>query len=143
MKQFFGNSHRGNLKEAVKGLSNPAFIMLLSNQQQFDAHVIELEKMFPNVPSIGCIGMSYSKIIEENGVGVIAFYDGIQATANVLEEVSVMPAKYIKRLNNDIKKINANKNDTICIDFCSGNDACVLTTMGTSLRPLGISCPSY
>ncbi len=139
MKQFFGNSHRGNLKEAVKGLSNPAFIMLLSNQQQFDAHVIELEKMFPNVPSIGCIGMSYSKIIEENGVGVIAFYDGIQATANVLEEVSVMPAKYIKRLNSDIKKINANKNDTICIDFCSGNDACVLTTMGTSLRPLGIS----
>ena len=139
MKQFFGNSHRGNLKEAVKGLSNPAFIMLLSNQQQFDAHVIELEKMFPNVPSIGCIGMSYSKIIEENGVGVIAFYDGIQATANVLEEVSVMPAKYIKRLNNDIKKINANKNDTICIDFCSGNDACVLTTIGTSLKPLGIS----
>lgn len=139
MKQFFGNSRRGNLREAVKGLSNPAFIMLLSNQQQFDAHVIELEKMFPNVPSIGCIGMSYSKIIEENGVGVIAFYDGIQATANVLEEVSVMPAKYIKRLNNDIKKINANKNDTICIDFCSGNDACVLTTIGTSLKPLGIS----
>lgn len=139
MKQFFGNSHRGDLKEAVKGLNNPALILLLSNQQQFDSHVKELEQIFPNVPSIGCIGMSYSRNVEEKGVGVIAFYDGIQATANVLEKVSSMPARYIQRLDNDIKKINANQKDTICIDFCSGNDACVLTTMSTSLKPLGIS----
>lgn len=139
MKQFFGNSHRGDLKEAAKGLREPSFIMLLSNQNQFDAHVKELEHMYPRVPSIGCIGMSYSREVEEAGVGIIAFYDGIKVTANVLEKVSVMPARYIERLQRDIKEVNADKKDTICIDFCSGNDACVLTTMCTVLKPLGIS----
>lgn len=139
MKQFFGNSHRGDLKEAAKGLREPSFIMLLSNQNQFDAHVKELEHMYPRVPSIGCIGMSYSREVEEAGVGIIAFYDGIKVAANVLEKVSVMPARYIERLQRDIKEVNADKKDTICIDFCSGNDACVLTTMCTVLKPLGIS----
>lgn len=139
MKQFFGNSHRGDLKEAAKGLREPSFIMLLSNQNQFDAHVKELEHMYPRIPSIGCIGMSYSREVEEAGVGIIAFYDGIKVAANVLEKVSVMPARYIERLQRDIKEVNADKKDTICIDFCSGNDACVLTTMYTVLKPLGIS----
>ncbi len=139
MRQFFGNSPKGNLEEAVKGLNNPSFIMLLSNQAQFESHVAKLENMYPRVPSIGCIGMSYHKKVEENGVGVIAFYDNIQATANVLENASTMPVKYIARLQNDVKKINATNKDTICIDFCSNNDACVLTTIHTVLKPLGVS----
>ena len=124
MKQFFGMSQSGNLQEAVKGLNSPQLIMLLSNNDQFEAHVKKLEELYPQVPSIGCIGMSYDTKVVEKGVGVIAFYDGVNATANVLEEVSVMPVKYI---------------DTVCIDFCSGNDACVLTTIYSVLKKKNIS----
>ena len=99
----------------------------------------ELEKFFPNVPSIGCIGMSYDTKVVEKGVGVIAFYDGISAAANVLEEVSVMPVKYIERLQQDIRTVNASSKDTVCIDFCSGNAACVLTTIYSVLGPENIS----
>ena len=53
MKQFFGMSQRGNLEEAVRGLHSPQFIMLLSNDAQFEAHVQALERIFPNVASIG------------------------------------------------------------------------------------------
>ena len=59
MKQFFGMSQNGNLQEAVRGLSNPQLIMLLSNSDQFESHVKKLEELYPQVPSIGCIGMSY------------------------------------------------------------------------------------
>lgn len=56
MKQIFGMSQHGDLKEAARGLSRPQFIILFSNSDQFEAHVKELEEMFPGVPSIGCIG---------------------------------------------------------------------------------------
>ena len=59
MKQFIGMSPSGNLEEAVSGLRAPQFIMLLSNNSQFEAHVKALEQRFPGVPSIGCIGMCY------------------------------------------------------------------------------------
>ncbi|MCI8709884.1 MAG: hypothetical protein HFG99_08480 [Dorea sp.] len=139
MRQFFGMSQNGNLKEAVRGLSNPQFLMLMSNSSQFEKHVKELDALYPGVPSIGCIGMSYDSRVVENGVGVTAFLDGVNAVANVLEQVSVMPVKYIKRLEQDLKTVNASERDTICIDFCSGNDACVLTTIHTALRHKNVS----
>lgn len=139
MRQFFGMSQSGNLKEAVRGLQNPQLLMLISNDRQFEAHVKELEKLYPQVPSIGCIGMSYDTKVVEKGVSIIAFLDGISATANVLEEVSVMPVKYIERLEQDVNKVNGSKKDTICIDFCSGNDACVLTTIYSVLKHRNIS----
>lgn len=139
MKQFFGMNQSGNLQEAVRGLHNPQFIMLSSNNDQFEAHVKKLEELYPQIPSIGCIGMSYSTKVVEKGVGVIAFYDGITAAANVLEEVSVMPVKYIDRLEKDVRTINGSQNDTVCIDFCCGNDACVLTTIHSVLKHKNIS----
>ena len=139
MKQFYGMSPRGSLEEALQGLYNPQFIMLLSNNDQFEEHVLMLEKRFPGVPSIGCIGMSYQTKVVEHGVGVIAFSDGVSAAANVLEHVSVMPVKYIQRLERDVQTVGGSGRDTVCIDFCAGNDACVLTTINTVLRQRDIS----
>jgi len=101
--------------------------------------VQELEKRYPGVPSIGCIGMSYQTGIVEHGVGVIAFSDGVAAAANVLEQASTMPVKYIQRLEQDMRTVGGSSRDTVCIDFCSGNDACVLTTIYTALKRQGIS----
>lgn len=139
VKQFIGMSPSGRLDEAVSGLRNPQFIMLLSNNNQFEEHVKALEQKFPGVPSIGCIGMSYQVNVIENGVSVIAFSDGVSAAAGVLEQVSAMPVKYIRRLERDIQAVNGSGRDTVCIDFCTGNDACVLTTINTALRRREIS----
>ena len=139
MRQFYGMSRSGDLKEAVRGLNSPQFIMLLSNDTQFEEHVAALEKAFPGVPSIGCIGMCYLTDVVEHGVGVIAYSDGVTAAANVLENVSTMPVKYIKRLEQDIQAVGGSSRDTVCIDFCAGNDACVLTTIYTALQKRGIS----
>ena len=138
MKQFIGMSASGNLEEAVRGLRAPQFIMLLSNSAQFEDHVRALEQRFPGVPSIGCIGMCYQTSVVENGVGVIAFLDGVTAAANVLEQVSAMPVKYIQRLERDMQAVDGSGRNTVCIDFCAGNDACVLSTINTSLRKRGI-----
>ena len=104
MRQFFGMSQSGNLNDAVRGLNNPQLLILFSNTDQFEKHVKQLEALYPKIPSIGCIGMSYDNKIVEKGVGIVAFQDGISAAANVLEEVSKMPVKYIERLEQDVEK---------------------------------------
>ena len=55
MRQFFGMSRNGDLTEAVRGLSNPQFIMLFSNNTQFEAHVKALESLYTKIPSNGYI----------------------------------------------------------------------------------------
>lgn len=50
-----------------------------------------------------------------------------------------MPVKYIRRMEEDIEKVKGTGRDTVCIDFCTGNDACALTTIHTALRKNNIS----
>lgn len=135
MKQFYGQSQAGNLKEAVAGLSAPQLLILMTSADKFETHVSELETLYPGVPSIGCIGMSYDSVkVSETGVAVIAFSDGVQVVTNVIENVSKVPVKYIKRLEDDIRAIQPGRDNTVCIDLCSGNDACVLTTIYGTLE---------
>ena len=47
MKQYFGMSQTGNLKEAAQGVHAPGLLILMSNADQFEAHVTELESLFP------------------------------------------------------------------------------------------------
>lgn len=134
MKQFYGNSQKNDLREATNGLRNPQLIIMMSNADKFEENVEQLERLFPEVPSMGCIGMSYdASKVNEKGVAVIAFTDGVEVVTNVLENVSRTPVKYIKRLEDDVKKIRPGRDNTVCIDLCSGNDASVLTTMYSTL----------
>lgn len=141
MKQIYGMDKGGNLKEALRGISAPKLLLLMSNAKQFEQHVEELEKQFPGVPSIGCIGGSYSGQTVQNGdgVAVVALEGNLEIATNVLEQASTMPVKYIGRLENDLNRVKAAENNTVCIDFCSGNDACVLTTIYSVLGRRKIS----
>ena len=122
----------------IRDSSNPAFLILMSNAEQFETHVAELEELYPGVPSIGCIGMSYQTSVTEKGVSVTAF-EGVEAVTDVLEQASIMPVKYISRVEKALQKINASSENTVCIDFCTGNDAAVLTTMYSILEKKKIS----
>lgn len=141
MKQIYGMDKGGNLREATKGINAPKLLLLMSNAKQFEQHVEELEQLFPGVPSIGCIGGSYSgqTVQAGDGVAVVALEGNLTVAANVLEQASTMPVKYIGRLEKDLDTVKAAENNTVCIDFCTGNDACVLTTIYSVLGKRKIS----
>ncbi len=137
MKQIYGSSNSGNLSEALNGIRDPKLLIMMSNAKQFDKHVEELEKLFPGVPSIGCIGISYEKGVCAEGVGVTAF-TGVTAVTGALTDVSTMPAKDIREYEEKLRSIRPGSNNTVCIDICTGNDAAVLSTVSTVLSKSGV-----
>lgn len=140
MKQFMGASASGDLMEAVKGLKEPKMILLFSNESAFTRHVKELERLYPNVPSIGCTGKSYVKTqVVEHGCSVVAFTGELKVKTGVLIKVSTTPVLRMRYLEESLVEIEANHENTVCIDFCTGNDSCVVTTLNMSLRKRQIS----
>ena len=129
MKIFYGKSNSGNMSEAVKGLSSPKLIIMMSTDKTFEKDVEELEKLYPGVPSIGCIAMGYDTNVVEKGIAITAFTEGVNVSTGVLEDVSVAPAKCIDNIKDDIEKVKPGKENTVIIDFCAANDAAVLTTL--------------
>ena len=134
MKVFYGTGSSGRVRDAVSGLSSPKLIIMTATADYFESCVAELESLFPGIPSIGCIAMGYNKNVLEKGVSITAFTDGVTCAAGVLENVSKTPAKFISRLQGDLKKVNPGRNDTALIDFCSGNDAGVMNTLNLLLK---------
>ncbi|WP_029320528.1 FIST signal transduction protein [Butyrivibrio sp. AE3004] len=129
MKMYKGKNASANVADAAKGLSNPKLILFTSDADHFKANVEDIEKKFPGIPSIGCIGMGYDSAISEKGVNITAFTEGVKVKTGVLESVSTMPARHIHRIEKDIEEIKPGKENTAIIDFCTGNDAAVLTTL--------------
>lgn len=140
MKQIYGMSSSGNLREAVQNIQKPKALIFMTSDANFEKHTEELQQLFPDVPSIGCVGMSYGgEKTCEKGVTVIAMSEGIEAVSNVIENLSTMPVKYIHRLMDDISKIQASSQNTVVFDFACGHDDKLLTTLNSFLFKKNIS----
>ncbi|MCR4717829.1 MAG: hypothetical protein K5656_11690 [Lachnospiraceae bacterium] len=138
MRQIYGKSNSGNLSEAIRQISSPDLLIMLSNGDQFRQHVQELAAKFPNVPTIATTGHFYAETIKEGGVAVVAM-TGVKASAGVLRDVSTIPVRDIADFEKNLQAVAADAKNTICIDMCTGNDATVLSTMDSVLGKKKIS----
>lgn len=141
MKQFVGMSESGNLKQATSGLSSPDMLVIIdSDKERFKKGAEELEEMFPGVPSIGCVGQFYgANKAMEAGLIVVGLCGNVKAAAGILTNVSTMPMKQIKQLERAMDFVGGSSDNTVCIDFSSGNDECVIASIQSVLKRKGIS----
>ncbi|MBQ4486506.1 MAG: hypothetical protein II936_05825 [Oscillospiraceae bacterium] len=137
MNQYIGTSDSGNFREAVRGITGaPQLLIMLSTKDNFSTHCLQLKEMYPDTPSIATTGFFYDSRFH-NGLGIIAFY-GVDVVTGVMRNASRYPIKDINELKKNIRTISPGADNTVCIDFCTGNDACVLTTMYSVFKSTGI-----
>ena len=140
MKFAYGSSKTGNVAEAVKNITSPAALFFsVASEDMLERTAAEIEKAFPGVASIGGVGQAYTdKQFFDAGITVIAMREDIRAAADVLEQASVMPVKYIRRLENAVKAVGGEKGKTACFDICSaGADVRAVTTLSGYLCRAG------
>lgn len=140
MKFAYGSSRTGNVTEAVKNISSPAALFFsVASEDMLERTAAEIENAFPGVASIGGVGQTYTdKQFFDAGITVIAMKEDIRVVADVLEQASVMPVKYIRRLENAVKAVGGEKGRTACFDLCSaGADVRAVTTLSDYLCRAG------
>ena len=136
MKFMFGSSKKGDVAEALIDIKEPAALFFsVTDEGMLERTAIEIEKIFPGVPSVGGVGQAYTdKQYYNAGITVIAMKDNIKVVADVLEQASVMPIKYIKRLEEAVKAVGGEQGKTACFDICSaGADVRAVTTLSNYL----------
>lgn len=140
MKLEYGSSKKGDVSEALQGIVGPeALFFSVASEDMLGHAASEIEKAFPGVPSIGGVGQAYiGKEFFDAGITVIAMRENIEVVADVLEQASVMPIKYIKRLETAIIAVGGERGKTACFDICSaGADLRAVTTLSNFLCRLG------
>ena len=140
MKFVYGSSKTGSVSEALKNVREPsALFFSVASEDMLGRVALEIEKAFPGVASIGGVGQAYiDREFFDTGITVIAMKGTIRVVADVLEEASVMPIKYIRRLENAVREVGGEPGKTACFDICSaGTDVRAVTTLSNFLCPLG------
>ncbi len=140
MKYTFGSSKKGDVAEALNGIKEPAALFFtVADENMLERTAMEIEKIFPGIPSVGGVGQAYiDKQFYDAGITVTAMKDNIKVVADVLEQASVMPIKYIRRLENAVKAVGGERGRTACFDICSaGADVRAVTTLSNYLCRAG------
>ena len=140
MKLAYGSSKKGDVSEALKNITEPAALLFsVASEDMLERTAKEIERFFPGVASIGGVGPAYiDKQFFDAGITVIAMKENIKVVADVLEQASVMPIKYIRRLENAVKAVGGERGKTACFDVCSaGADLRAVTTLSNYLCRMG------
>lgn len=133
MNQMIGTSNTGDVKEAARAITGlPALILLFSNSDRFEDHCKAVSEIFSGVPCLGAKAGFYDTAYHDK-VSIVAFY-GVSVVTGVLRNVSKCPVMDIGKFEQNVKKINPGRDDTVIIDFCTGNDAAVLTTINLIMQ---------
>ena len=140
MKFAYGSSKKGDVSEALRTITEPAALFFsVAKEDMLERVASEIEKTFPGVASIGGVGQAYiDRQFFDAGITVIAMKENIKVVADVLEQASVMPIKYIRRLENAVRAVGGERGNTACFDICSaGADVRAVTTLSDYLCRLG------
>ncbi len=140
MKLAYGSRKNGDVLEALKNITEPAALFFsVASEDMLEHAANEIERVFPGVASIGGVGQAYiGRQFFDAGITVIAMKENIKVVADVLEQASVMPIKYIRRLETAIIAVGGERGRTACFDICSaGADVRAVTTLSNFLCRLG------
>ncbi len=140
MRFEYGSSKKGDVAEALKDIKQPVALFFSVASEEMLGHVAsEIEKKFPGIASIGGVGQAYiDRQFFGEGITIIAMIGTVKVVADVLEQASVMPMKYIRRLENAVKEVGGEPGRTACFDICSaGVDVRAVTTLSNFLCPSG------
>lgn len=142
MKSFVGigkGSSDDAITQATRGLSAPKLIIFMAPYDAMQATAVYLKEQYPEAETIGTLGTSLANgSVSDKQIVVTAFFDDTVVSAGVLEQISICPIAEIGSLEKKISQVNPNRDDTVCVEFCTGAEEKLVTTLNAVLGKKGI-----
>lgn len=127
-----------NLEDSLKELSSAELVVLMAPSAAFEQSVGIIKNTIPDVPNIGVCGQGYYQLNDcPENIIVVGFLE-CQAVVDVIPEAT-KPILSVRKLMDNVKDIQGNADNTVCLDFTTGNDSVIVTTFNACLNESGIS----
>ncbi len=132
MKSFIGTG-QGTPGEAVKmatkGLHEPKAIIFVSPFDMAGEVAAILKEAYPGVPSIGTVGTKLANgQVSDKNIAVLGLFEDAKVSCGVIEHISRCPVAYAGAIEKRIAEISPGREDTVCIEYCTGEEEKLVTT---------------
>ncbi len=143
MRGFVGTSQSDNISEAVeqatKGLKKADLLILIAPFIKAQKAADYLAEKYPGTPIIGTTSASYtSKSTDDSSILVIALA-GVTVATGVITNIRKTPVTSILEFEDTLNSMEPDADNTVCIEFNTGNEEKLLATINSVLRRYDIS----
>ena len=138
MKQSVKVCNTTNFEKSLKEVSSSNLVVLMAPSAIFEQCVVKMKEVIPDVQNIGVCGQGYYELRDYPEEIILIGFSGCEAIADVIPDVS-KPILSVQKIMEHVADIKGNANNTVCLDFTTGNDSVIVTTLNSCLDEKGIS----
>lgn len=142
MKGFVGIGRADHVEtaitEATAGLKKADFLILIAPFSKIEAAAALLGEKYPGTPMIGTSGEGIAKEMRLTQAIIVIGFAGIEVCTGVIEDVRTTPVKSMHTFLSNLQAIEPGDSDTICLEFMTGCEERVLSTVHDSLLEAGV-----
>ena len=125
--------------EALKGAGKPKLVIFLSSYDLLESVTTTMAKDYPETLSMGTSGTHYfGGQASDQELIMIAFGQDVEASVGVIRNLSTCPVADINNLKNAIQSVKPETGKTVCMEFCTGWEERLVTTMNVALEHANI-----
>lgn len=122
-------------------LRGAAFVIYCADDGRFEEISKKLHKSLPDAKMIGCTGqMLTDRDGIDAGISAMGFMEeDAEVYVGTLRKIDTCPIKYLPGFIWSVKQIEEKYKNHICIEFTTGHEERVVSTMKVSLEPAGMN----
>lgn len=142
MKTFVGSgqgSPKDAVRQATQGLDRPSAILFMSPYNMIREAAALLKEMYPEVPAIGTTGKNLiNGRVSENTLGVLGLFEDARVSCGIMQKISECPVASAWELKRKMEEVSPGREDTVCVEYCTGAEEKLITTFTACLGTRGI-----
>lgn len=143
MRGFIGTSQSDNISEAIaeatKGLKKADLLILISPFIKAEKSAEYLAEKYPGTPMIGTTSAYYTaKNTDDTSIMVVALA-GVTVATGVIANTRKTPVTSILEFEETLCSLEPEPNNTVCVEFNTGNEEKLLATINSVLKRYEIS----
>ncbi len=128
------------VSQVAEELQDCTLIIFGADDDRFEDIVKKLHKSTPNAKKLGTTGMVFHKDgCEEAGISAMGFYeDEVEFYLGTMRRIAESPIKYLPGLIWSARECAAKYDNNICIEFTTGSEERIVSTMKVALEESNI-----
>lgn len=138
MKQTVKICNLSNFEASLKDVSSANLVVMMAPSAVFEQCAVKMKDVISNVPNIGVCGQGYHQLKDHPEDIILVGFSGCEVIADVIPDVR-KPILSVQKIMDHVAEIKGNANNTVCLDFTTGNDSVIVTTFNACLDEKGIS----
>ncbi len=143
MRGFIGKSQSDNISEAIaqatKGLKKADLLILIAPFIKAEKAAEYLAEKYPGTPMIGTTSASYTaNSTDDTSIMVIALA-GVTVATGIISNIRKTPVASILEFERTLCSIEPDSSNTVCLEFTTGSEEKVLSTINSVLRRYDIN----